>query len=228
METVESAAIAARLTAPRRSGPGRPRKVSVEDQRERILTAAKAAFAEQGRGGVTVEQIARSADVSRQQIYEQFGDKAGLFDAVVSEYESIFTDEWLTTLRKHEELGIRGLFRATYQLAFDLRSRYPGAVELLSEAEREGNAALTRIQQRRIDALRDTVAARWSSTPFAPPRADRALNAMYRSMAESVMNVQWPDSAPEVETLIDLLTEFSLGGLIWLTNRRPEIIEKLG
>ena len=54
-----------------------------ERTRARILDAAKAAFAERGLGGARVDEIAARAKVNKRMIYHYFGNKDGLFLAVL-------------------------------------------------------------------------------------------------------------------------------------------------
>ena len=51
--------------------------------RARILDAAKSAFAEAGLGGARVDEIAARAEVNKRMIYHYFGNKDGLFLAVL-------------------------------------------------------------------------------------------------------------------------------------------------
>jgi AcrR family transcriptional regulator len=55
----------------------------VDSSRDRILTAAREAFAAVGFAGARVDGIARAAGCNKQLIYHYFGDKAGLYEAVV-------------------------------------------------------------------------------------------------------------------------------------------------
>jgi TetR/AcrR family transcriptional repressor of mexJK operon len=50
-----------------------------------ITEAASAAFLERGYGGASLDHIAARAGVSKQTIYNRFGDKAGLFRAICRE-----------------------------------------------------------------------------------------------------------------------------------------------
>jgi AcrR family transcriptional regulator len=50
----------------------------------RILTAARAAFAEAGLAGTTIRAVAREADVDPALVYHYFGSKEGLLDAATS------------------------------------------------------------------------------------------------------------------------------------------------
>lgn len=54
-----------------------------EGTKRKILDAAVVEFARFGPDGTTVEKIARSAGVNKERIYNYFGDKRQLFDAVL-------------------------------------------------------------------------------------------------------------------------------------------------
>ena len=66
-------------TAPRRN---RPRGVT---RREQILDAATAVFLEHGYAGATIELVVARAGASKATIYSFFGDKEGLFAALIDE-----------------------------------------------------------------------------------------------------------------------------------------------
>jgi len=63
-----------------KQGPGRPRDL---EKRAAILDAARALFFTHGVEAVAIEAVAATAEVSKVTIYNQFGDKTGLFEAVV-------------------------------------------------------------------------------------------------------------------------------------------------
>jgi len=64
----------------RQSGPGRPKDLG---KRAAILDAAKRLFTTQGFAGVSMDQIAADAGVSKLTVYSHFGDKEALFAAAV-------------------------------------------------------------------------------------------------------------------------------------------------
>jgi TetR/AcrR family transcriptional regulator, mexJK operon transcriptional repressor len=66
--------------AARLSGPGRPKDLA---KRDAILDAAKRLFAGDGYAGVSMDQIAAEAGVSKLTVYSHFGDKEALFAAAV-------------------------------------------------------------------------------------------------------------------------------------------------
>jgi len=55
-----------------------------ERRRRAFLKAAKAVFVERGYGGATLDDVIRISGGSRITIYRQFGDKEGLFAAVIT------------------------------------------------------------------------------------------------------------------------------------------------
>nr|WP_298129023.1 TetR/AcrR family transcriptional regulator [uncultured Pseudoxanthomonas sp.] len=65
---------------PASSGPGRPKDLG---KRAAILEAAKQLFAREGFNGVSMDQIAAEAGVSKLTVYSHFGDKDALFAAAV-------------------------------------------------------------------------------------------------------------------------------------------------
>ena len=67
--------------APKVTGPGRPKDLG---KRASILAAAKRLFLEQGYQGVSMDQIAATAGVSKLTVYSHFGDKETLFAAAIA------------------------------------------------------------------------------------------------------------------------------------------------
>lgn len=55
------------------------------EKRARILQAAHVEFCEVGFDGASMERLAQAADVSKPTLYQYFGDKEGLFSAVLNE-----------------------------------------------------------------------------------------------------------------------------------------------
>lgn len=72
-----------REPAARPNAPGRPKDLG---KRAAILEAAKRLFVEQGYDGVSMDQIAASAGVSKLTVYSHFGDKDALFAAAARAY----------------------------------------------------------------------------------------------------------------------------------------------
>ncbi|GAB3753297.1 TetR/AcrR family transcriptional regulator [Lysobacter olei] len=92
-----------RATAAKSTGPGRPKDLG---KRAAILGAATRLFIEQGFDGVSMDQIAAAAGVSKLTVYSHFGDKETLFVAVARSYceqqvpSALFTAEPGTPVRE--------------------------------------------------------------------------------------------------------------------------------
>jgi AcrR family transcriptional regulator len=63
------------------------RIAAVADSRARIVGAARELFADRGFHRVSLDEIARRADVARATVYHQFGSKLGLLEAVIQDFE---------------------------------------------------------------------------------------------------------------------------------------------
>ena len=63
------------------------RTAAVAETREKVVAAARRLFAEAGFHRVSLDEIARQADVARATVYHQFGSKLGVLAAVVEDYE---------------------------------------------------------------------------------------------------------------------------------------------
>lgn len=57
--------------------------MTAAERREQLIEIARGAFAERGYDGVSVEEIASRAEVSKPVVYEHFGGKEGLYAVVV-------------------------------------------------------------------------------------------------------------------------------------------------
>ncbi|GAA5163623.1 MULTISPECIES: TetR/AcrR family transcriptional regulator [Amycolatopsis] len=215
------------MAIPRKRGPGRPRKLPVEDQRALVLAAARQVFATAGVQGATIEQIARQAGLSRQAVYELFGDKTHLFEQAVADLE----EQAYRTIAERgsgdADLDLKSWARKNYANLFAFVAEHPEAMPLLQEAERAGNPALTRLRARLAEVYQEASARRWAAYGVEPGRADVALVAMYFAMTETLVNLSWPGEPPDREALIDLLTEFTIGGVLRLHGQTPEVIDRV-
>lgn len=67
------------------SMPVRAGRPASETKRKAIVDAAVASFFDRGYAATSIEQVAAVADVSKVTVYNQFGDKRGLFTAAVEQ-----------------------------------------------------------------------------------------------------------------------------------------------
>lgn len=80
--------------------PGRDGAPRV-DKRRALLDGALAVFAEDGYARASIDAIARRAGVSTRTIYNQFGDKATLFEAVIVDSAHRTADAQIVTVQRH-------------------------------------------------------------------------------------------------------------------------------
>ena len=80
------------------------RSQAADETRLRVVDAARRLFAQRGFHGVSLEEVARTAGVGRKTIYNQFGSKVGLFDALVSAVsESVGISEFVAAALAERE-----------------------------------------------------------------------------------------------------------------------------
>jgi len=80
------------------AGPGRPKDLG---KRAAILDAAKLLFPRDGFAGISMDQIAAEAGVSKLTVYSHFGDKEALFTATVrAKCEEMLPDDLFQQERK--------------------------------------------------------------------------------------------------------------------------------
>jgi AcrR family transcriptional regulator len=66
--------------------------MSAADRREQLLDVGRAAFAEKGFDGVTVEELAQRAGVTKPIVYEHFGGKDGMYEVLLDrELDTLMT-----------------------------------------------------------------------------------------------------------------------------------------
>lgn len=76
---------------PKAHAGGRPTREDAEARQLRMLDVAQSAFLAQGYAEATLDGIARDSGVAKKTLYEHFGDKAGLFAAVVQRLRHAWT-----------------------------------------------------------------------------------------------------------------------------------------
>ena len=67
--------------------PQRPERIDAARNREAILCAARRLVAEQGPASITMDRLAEAAGVGKGTLFRRFGDRAGLFHALLDESE---------------------------------------------------------------------------------------------------------------------------------------------
>jgi AcrR family transcriptional regulator len=64
---------------------GRPREISEDERRRRLIAVAEKVFVEQGYGAASMDEIAQDAGMSKRTLYQLFDTKEALFAAVITD-----------------------------------------------------------------------------------------------------------------------------------------------
>ncbi|NUT49420.1 MAG: TetR family transcriptional regulator [Saccharothrix sp.] len=155
--------------------------------RARLITAARAEFAERGIDGARVDRIARQAGVSKERIYGHFGSKEELFETVVRE-----------ALREHTAaLDLpSGDIGEYVGRVYDLHRANPELLRLLLwEALHYGDAPLPDEREREEHYARKTDAL--ARTLGIPPDGSAAF-----ALVVTIALAAWPVATPQLTRAI--------------------------
>jgi AcrR family transcriptional regulator len=117
--------------------------------KQRLLTAAAGEFVARGVAGARVDRIAAEAQANKRLIYDYFGDKDGLFDAVLDS----FTEQAVGAVPVDADdlPGYAGRL-------FDYHYDHPHLLRLVTWARLEGRTTLAAQEQRQASYRRRTEA----------------------------------------------------------------------
>ena len=76
----------------------------IEGVYDKLIECAKAEFLEKGFKDASLRTIAKDADTSTNSIYVRFGDKAGLFDAIVKPHYETVMNRYIKTQTEFQNL----------------------------------------------------------------------------------------------------------------------------
>jgi AcrR family transcriptional regulator len=126
-----------------------PRQRDAAASRQRLLNAAAAEFVAHGIAGARVDRIAAAAGANKRLIYDYFGDKDGLFDAVLDR----FTENAVGTV----PIDADDLPAYAGRL-FDYHCDNPDLLRLVTWARLEGRTTASAHEQRRASYRRRVAA----------------------------------------------------------------------
>jgi AcrR family transcriptional regulator len=126
-----------------------PKRRDAAASRQRLLTAAAAEFVAHGVAGARVDRIAAAAGANKRLIYDYFGDKDGLFDAVLDR----FTEDAVGAVPI--EAGDLPAYAARL---FDYHNDNPDLLRLVTWARLEGRTTPSAQEQRQASYRRRVAA----------------------------------------------------------------------
>ncbi|EPW7976890.1 TetR/AcrR family transcriptional regulator [Cronobacter turicensis] len=185
---------------------------TMEENRAKLIAAARKAFAEKGFAAASMDELTASVGLTRGALYHNFGDKKGLLAAVVAQVDGEMAqrakaaaagveDPWETLIAE----GI-----AYIQMALDEEVR---RIVLLDGPAFLGDPAQWPSQNSCLDATRETVISMMARGIIKPVDADAAARLLNGAALNAAL---WVAASPEPEEALPKMIEvFTLlaGGL---------------
>jgi AcrR family transcriptional regulator len=200
----------------------RRRRRTREDVAERIRQAARQLFAERGYNAATTKEIARLADVSETLLFRYYGDKAKLFDEVVTEPFQRLMDEFIT--RNPDPIADTGQEADTRRFTrqvFELFETNEGMFRALltgpaagSKSDRPGLGGLAHFFDQGVEQVQRRYEAAGLSPPFDLQIGVRLGFAMIASsvlMRDSLFPGWTPDRDALIQALEQLVAQSLTG-----------------
>lgn len=176
-----------------REGSGEPPRSAFRAQmRERVLQAARELAIKHGWQGVRLGEVAARAQVSRPTVYKEFGDRAGIGEALV---------------RRESEYFLGGIAEALAAHPDDMRAALAAAVRW-TLAEAAGNPLVRTVVAPARDGRADQLLA------FLTVRPDPVFSGARRLLAEWFARQLPEASAEEVAEAVELLVRVTVSHLV--------------
>jgi AcrR family transcriptional regulator len=197
-----------------------------------VLEAAMAVFAQHGYHGATIEAVARTSGTPRPTIYELFGGKDELFAALVDDAAARLVTRLSASFTESEQYGLEQFVRHNFAAVFDLFEHDRNAVKVLLNAEQgtvdRPTTAPSEMRRQVLRAVTEFTRSRWEELGLDIGDAAEIMGLMFFRMAEGLAVRQLDDEGWDREAFIDLLTEFTLGGIDRLWNRSTAVLVAAG
>ncbi|ELY4158533.1 TetR/AcrR family transcriptional regulator [Cronobacter turicensis] len=185
---------------------------TMEENRAKLIAAARKAFAEKGFAAASMDELTASVGLTRGALYHNFGDKKGLLAAVVAQVDGEMAqrakaaaagveDAWETLIAE----GV-----AYIQMALDEEVR---RIVLLDGPAFLGDPAQWPSQNSCLDATRETVISMMARGIIKPVDADAAARLLNGAALNAAL---WVAASPQPEEALPKMIEvFTLlaGGL---------------
>jgi AcrR family transcriptional regulator len=201
--------------------------VPAVQQRARVLAAARQVFARVGLRAATIEEVAHRAGVTRQAVYELFGDKNALFHAVIIGLMDELDAEFGVPPERTAEMDDASWARTCFERALRYLHEHPDTGQLVREAVYSRDPMLAQIRVRITEVYAEALRRWFAKQGIELGRSADAVVAMGVGMAEALSSMRWPGERPDLRTQVELLTEFTVAGVFAVTEQAPELLSRL-
>lgn len=218
---------AASPSATRPTRRARPRQKTTPDQatRNRVFQTAAELFAEHGFKRVTVRQIAGAARANVAAVNYHFGDKAGLYAAIVDEAIAIMKETGTMARRAGEGQEPHEQLRAFVRVFMTrvMAAGRPTWIHRLMMREMDAPTEfMARVVREVVEpraAYLGGIVSELTGLPVSDPRVLRTVASIqgqvfiFARPMPAKIPVSWKSMLLDVDALIDHITTFSLGGM---------------
>lgn len=197
-----------------------------------MLDAAGAVFAQHGFHGATIEAVARMSGTPRPTVYELFGTKEDLFVVVVADAAERVVTRLSASFRESEDFSLEAFVRHNFAAVFDLFEQDRDAVMVLLNAEQgvidRPTPAPAEMRTRVLQEVAEFTRSRWGALGLDVGASAEIMALIFFRMAEALAIRQTSDPGWDREAFIDLLTEFTLGGIDRLWTQSLDVLVAAG
>jgi AcrR family transcriptional regulator len=200
----------------------------LEAQRRSVLDAARAVFAQHGYHGATIEAVARGSGTPRPTVYELFGSKDELFAAVVDDSADRVVVRLSASFTESDRFSLEAFVRHNFTAVFDLFEQDRDAVTVLLNAEHgtvdHPTAAPDQVRNRVLQEISEFTRSRWEELGVDIGDSAEIMALIFFRMAEGLAIRRADDDTWDRDAFIDLLTEFTLGGIARLWRSQDVLV----
>jgi AcrR family transcriptional regulator len=212
--------------------------ITPEDQTaQRLLEAAGQVFAEQGFQSATVRDICARAAANVAAVNYHFGDKMGLYVAVLRKSvgaESAESFRQLAATNKDPEAALRAIIHQTLHRILGMSDSSAWHARIMAHEIAQPSAALDRVVEEVIGpnyAVLRKVISRILGTPPGHDRTRLCAHSVigqviHYSQGRQVISRLWPKlefTKDRINQIADHITEFSLNSLRMLAKKKGTI-----
>ncbi|MDI7315715.1 TetR/AcrR family transcriptional regulator, partial [Cronobacter sakazakii] len=176
---------------------------TMEENRAKLIAAARKAFAEKGFAAASMDELTASVGLTRGALYHNFGDKKGLLAAVVAQVDGEMAQRAKATAAGVEDpwetLIAEGV--AYIRMALDEEVR---RIVLLDGPAFLGDPAQWPSQNSCLDATRETVISMMARGIIKPVDADAAARLLNGAALNAAL---WVAASPEPEEALPKMIE---------------------
>lgn len=184
---------------------------------EIALRAAVAVFGAQGFHSTTMDDVARTAGMTKPMLYEHFSSKDTLFEAVVESECNRLLEHLFATYAKTLDRPIPERLRAGIAAFFEFAERSPGSFFLIFDSSSLRLEAVVERVDATVRAITDRVAEmiRRDMRRFGTP-AERSADVLATMLVGMIVETARRHEAEgrwNAEAVVDLLAAFETAGL---------------